>query len=32
MAEEIKALISYIISQDLEDFKDIQFIGTDYTF
>jgi hypothetical protein len=31
MAEEIKSLISYIISQDLEGFKDIQFIGTDYT-
>lgn len=32
MAEEIKSLISYTISQDLEDFQDIQFIGTDYTF
>ena len=32
MAEEIKSLISYTISQDLEGFKDIQFIGTDYTF
>ena len=31
MAEEIKSLISYIISQDLEGFKDIQFIGTDLT-
>ena len=30
MAEEIKSLISYTISQDLEGFKDIQFIGTDY--
>ena len=32
MAEEIKALISYTISQNLDDFKSIQFIGTDYTF
>ena len=30
MAEEIKALISYIISQNLDDFKDIHLIGTDY--
>lgn len=32
MAEEIKALISYIISQNLDEFSTIQFIGTDYTF
>ena len=32
MAEEIKALISYIISQNLDDFKDIHLIGTDYVF
>lgn len=32
MAEEIKSLISYTISQNLDDFKDIQFIGTNYTF
>jgi lysophospholipase L1-like esterase len=32
MAEEIKALISYIISQNLDDFKDIHLIGTDYIF
>jgi lysophospholipase L1-like esterase len=32
MAEEIKALISYTINQNLDDFKSIQFIGTDYTF
>ena len=32
MAEEIKALISYIISQNLDEFSNIQFIGTDYTF
>ena len=30
MAEEIKALISYTISQNLDDFKDIHLIGTDY--
>ena len=30
MAEEIKALISYIISQNLDEFSTIQFIGTDY--
>ena len=30
MAEEIKALISYIISQNLDEFKDIHLIGTDY--
>ena len=30
MAEEIKALISYTISQNLDDFKDIYLIGTDY--
>lgn len=32
LAEEIKSLISYTISQNLDSFKDIQFIGTDYTF
>ena len=32
MAEEIKALISYIISQNLDEFSTIQFIGTNYTF
>ena len=32
MAEEIKALISYTISQNLDEFSTIQFIGTDYTF
>ena len=31
LAEEIKALISYTISQNLDDFKDIHLIGTDYT-
>ena len=31
MAEEIKSLISYTISQNLDDFKFIQYIGTDYT-
>ena len=30
LAEEIKALISYTISQNLDDFKDIHLIGTDY--
>ena len=32
LGEEIKCLISYIINQNLDDFKNIQFIGTDYTF
>ena len=31
LAEEVKALISYTINQNLDDFKDIQMIGTDYT-
>jgi lysophospholipase L1-like esterase len=31
MASEISAYISYIISQNLEDFKWVQFIGTDYS-
>ena len=31
MAEEIKSLISYTINQNLDDFKFIQYIGTDYT-
>ena len=31
MAEEIKSLISYIISQNLDDFKFIQYIGTNLT-
>lgn len=31
MASEISAYISYIISQNLEDFKWAQFIGTTYT-
>jgi lysophospholipase L1-like esterase len=31
MASEIAAYISYIISQNLEDFKWVQFIGTSYT-
>ena len=31
MASEISAYISYIISQNLEDFKWVQFIGTTYT-
>ena len=30
LAEEIKALISYTISKNLDDFKDIHLIGTDY--
>ena len=30
LAEEIKALISYTIHQNLDDFKDIHLIGTDY--
>ena len=30
LAEEIKALISYTISQNLDDFKGIHLIGTDY--
>ena len=30
LAEEIKALISYTINQNLDEFKDIQMIGTDY--
>ena len=32
LAEEIKALISYTISQNLDNFKNIHLIGTDYTF
>lgn len=32
LAEEIKALISYTISQNLDEFSTIQFIGTDYHF
>jgi hypothetical protein len=31
MAEEIKSLISYTISQNLDDFKFIQYIGTNMT-
>ena len=31
MASEISAYISYIIHENLEDFKWVQFIGTDYT-
>ena len=31
MASEIKSLISYAISQNLNEFKEVQFIGTDYT-
>lgn len=31
MASEISALISYTISKNLEDFKAVQFIGTEYT-
>lgn len=31
MASEISSLISYTISQNLDDFKNIQFIGTSYT-
>ena len=30
LAEEIKAMISYIISENLDDFKGIHLIGTDY--
>ena len=30
MATEIKSLISYLIKNNLEEFKDVQFIGTDY--
>ena len=30
LAEEIKALISYTISENLDDFKDIHLIGTNY--
>lgn len=30
MATEIKSLISYTIKNDLEKFKEVQFIGTDY--
>ena len=32
LGEEIKCLISYIINQNLDDFKNIHLIGTDYTF
>ena len=31
MASEISSLISYTISQNLDDFKSVQFIGTSYT-
>ena len=31
MASEIKSLVSYAISQNLNEFKAVQFIGTDYT-
>ena len=31
LAEEIKALISYTISQNLDDFKFIQYIGSNMT-
>ena len=31
LATEISAYISYIVSQNLNDFKDVQFIGTNYT-
>ena len=31
LAEEIKSLISYTIKQNLDDFKFIQYIGTDMT-
>lgn len=30
LAEEIKAMISYTISENLDDFKDIHLIGTNY--
>ena len=30
LAEEIKALISYTMNKNLDDFKDIHLIGTDY--
>lgn len=30
MASEIKSIISYTINQNLADFKEVQFIGTDY--
>ena len=30
LATEIEAYISYIISQNLDDFKGIHLIGTDY--
>jgi lysophospholipase L1-like esterase len=30
LAEEIKALISYTMHKNLDDFKDIHLIGTDY--
>ena len=30
MAHEIKSIISYTINQNLADFKEVQFIGTDY--
>ena len=32
LAEEIKALISYTMNKNLNDFKDIHLIGTDYVF
>ena len=31
-ADELIAYISYIISQNIDDFKYIQFIGTDYLY
>ena len=31
IASEIYAMISYIIKNNLSEFKDVQFIGTDYT-
>ena len=30
LAEEVKALISYTMNKNLDDFKDIHLIGTDY--
>ena len=32
LAKEFYTLISYIMHNNLEAFKDIQFIGTDYTY
>ena len=31
LAEDIAAMISYIIRTHLDEFKDVQFIGTSYT-